>query len=228
MLTRKLKGIFADSACTPSPPEEIWVPPISIDQGGGTVPEGSGSVAIFPRVWPCDWNFVISVDDNNDPFNKDTTDLWMEIYYLYELPSRPFPARYDLGIREHFDVEINSRSNHVFGSHWWRGWVNGFLALEVGGEGEVYALPDSSLPLYHVKEWGKYDRWGYHKNALLERSVVLEPNQSLRARLALVLFVRIDRGVAVGTGSYTIRAAKEFYDPHEAQPDLRCIITPEW
>lgn len=220
-LTRKLKGIFADSPCPPPSTEHLYIPPADMDTHSGSGPEGNAWHISYLR-YPDNsaWNFIMWVRDNNDPFNKDVTVGFMHVSIFYELPSRPFSARYDVDINGGIDLGITSRSNHIFGTRWWLGWVNGGL----GFEGEVYQLPTASLPIYGVKEWNAND-WSYREDTLINRSIVLEPNQSIVAELGYILCIAIDRGVATATGWYWASAPGLTGSP---PPDMRCIITPEY
>jgi len=223
--SRGLKGMFADSSCCDVEinVEELYIPPIGVEYDSFATPDGCGDGLLLTPApqYKTYCDYIMWVNDNNDPFNNDTSCMLLGVRYIYELPSRPFKASYEMSVYGRMDLDVETRSNNVFGKHFSRGWVNGTL-LKAGGSINV---PDPSLPIYAYKGWCDWDSWGVTGSGEATLTTVLEANQKETIELAIAAFIRVDRAVATGTGWVGVWPGGDSY--HQTyEPDLFCRITP--
>ena len=147
-----LRSVFQRTpVCDPIDQETVSLDPVDFGCDFLTFPTQSAAGGWYSQFGATSWsacsldncilfNFTMA-DPNNDPFNFDYNKAYVIPKYVFELPSRPFRARYDVRAEIRLIVQRTAWSNNIFGTVFSGAMVNGYIQ-GVNADGVIPLCPE--------------------------------------------------------------------------------------
>lgn len=227
-----LSNFFFDSACQPtekseriSPSWGIFAPFITETVEGGPqysefVPDSIDSGAPLLDLSRLFMEFQVT-DPNSDPWNNDYNQVTTLMGWVYELPIRLYPARYDISLDIRISCAVESWKNNFLVGPYWTSFIEAIILAsstdptsfanelsEQGltglggytfGSGTYSELDLEGNPQILPKSIqdifrGSLPTSFYNREMTMTRSIVADANQTLSVAVLFPMAFIVDRG----------------------------------